>query len=400
MDYRVRQKRTKRKYLHIGLLAVLLLGVIFAGFWFLPGGDQAQSKTTKSKKLSQPTTNPKLVVGRYLLNGTVTWARGVEREANKDYGQPFSMLDTFQRDQYDSWSTDFECPITNNNVPYETQKSNLIFNCRPEFLPAASKYFNIFDLANNHTDNQGSETGLAETRQHLNDAGVQYFGTFDPGDADNVCEVISLPVRIQKTDKSEQKSSLPVAFCGWHYFYRKPLAGEIAAMDKYAKVMPVFAFVEMGTEYQPKANDIQVEIAHQIVDRNPEFLIANNPHWVQNTEVYKNKLIVYSTGNFIFDQLDAETNRSASIDVGLTVPYDNNVAKWLALSPQCATFHDSCLEIAQKQGLSKINLQLKYGIVAGQNGYKVITHKADAATQTAVEERTNWAATLKALGQQ
>lgn len=348
----------------------------------------------------QPRVTNQAISGRYLLNGTVTWARAVEQQARGDYHQPFSMLNTFNRDQYDAWSTDFECPITNNTVPYATQISKLIFNCRPEFLPAAAKYFNIFGLSNNHTGDQGGEVGLEETRKHLEAAGVQYFGTFDPADTENVCEVLTLPVRIQKSDKSEEKAALPVAFCGWHYFNRPDVrAGELEVMDQYSKIMPVFAFAEMGAEYLPAALPAQVSIAHNIIDRGPEFLIANNPHWVQNTEVYKGKLIVYSTGNFMFDQLDSETNRSASIDVSLRVPYDDNVAQWLKIASACSAFHDDCLAQAEKLGLSKVKLQLDYAVVAGQNGYRVITHKADAATQTAVEQRMNWAETLKQLGQ-
>lgn len=392
------QKAYRFKFAAGLLLSGLLFGVWWLGFHKPP----STSRTPSVIQPSQPalTNMPQTVAGRYLLNGTVTWARAVEQQAHGDFSQPFSLLDSFDRDQYDAWSTDFECPITDNVVPYQTQVNSLVFNCRPEFLPAATKYFTIFDLANNHTGDQGGEKGLAETRQHLEAAGVQYFGTFDPADTQNVCEILMLPVRLQKPDKTEQKSALPVAFCGWHYFNRPEVRpGELEVMDEYAKLMPVFAFVEMGPEYHAQALSSQIELAHRIIDRGPEFLIANNPHWVENSEAYKGKLIIYSTGNFIFDQLDSETNRSASIDVRLSVPYDNNIAKWIALAPTCAKFHDDCLNQAARQGLTKIALQLDYGIIAGQNGYKVITHKGDAATQQAVEERLNWAATLKALGQ-
>ena len=367
--------------------AILLLGVHKAD---APTADLHQAQKAAAAQ-------PQQVLGRYLLTGTTTWARAVERDAHGDYAQPFSQLNTFGRSRYDAWSTDFECPITNNVVPFSEQVNNLVFNCRPEFLPAATKYFDIFDLANNHTDNQGGETGLASTRQYLQKAGVQYFGTFDPADNKNVCEVLALPVRIEKSDKSITKGSLPVAFCGWHYVYRLPRAGEMDVMDAYNKLMPVFAFAEMGTEYEVRANAVQVSIAHQIIDHRPAFLIANNPHWVQNTEVYKGKLVVYSTGNFIFDQLDAETNRNANIDLHMTVTYDDNVAKWLELGPRCAAFHDDCLAEAQKEGLSKVSLHLTYGVVAGNSGDHVISHKADMVTQAAVEQRMNWGATCKQL---
>ncbi len=389
-----------RLWLVVATLVVLLASLaLFNGLL----GGQVKLSAPVSRP-NQPATSQgqppaKRVEGRYLLNGTVTWARGIEQQAAGDYSQPFRLLDSFSRQNYDAWSADFECPITDNSVSYQTEVAQLVFNCRPEFLPAAVKYFNIFDLANNHTDNQGGEVGLDETRQRLDAAGAQYFGTFDPADSDNVCEVLSLPVRIIRADKSQQTAALPVAFCGWHYFYRQPNAGEISVMDKYAKIMPVFAFAEMGAEYHAQADAIQASIAHQIIDHGPEFLIANNPHWVQNTEVYKGKLIVYSTGNFIFDQVDNETERSASIDVTASVDYNDNVGKWLELGPSCQAFHDDCLARAQKLELSKVQLKLKYDVVAGQNGYKLQAHKADAATQAAVEQRLNWAQTLQQLGQ-
>lgn len=342
------------------------------------------------------------VAGRYLFNGTTVWARAVEKYARNNYAQPFSQLDTLNRSSYDAWSTDFECPITDNVVPYQTQIDKLVFNCRPEFLPEASKYFNLYDLANNHTDNQDGQVGIASTRAYMDkQTGVQYFGNYDPTITKDICEVIAMPVRIQKSDKSEEKSSLPIAFCAWHYFnyFRGPYPDELAVVKQYADIMPVFGFVEMGNEYHATASTDQVTIAHQLVDTGLDFLLANNPHWVQNTEVYKGKLVVYSLGNFIFDQLDTETQRGASIDAAMTVPYDANVAKWLTLGPSCAAFRDTCLQTAQTQGLKKIPIKLSYAVVASQGGAGKITHKADAATQAAVEERMNWTATAKALGQ-
>lgn len=405
-------RRTKYHYYSGGgrfktrvwLIVPPVLALVFAGYFFINTSRvDAPGQTPTAKKPLAKISEPQKIEGRYLLNGTVVWARAVERDSQKpdggyDYTHPFSRLNTFNRADYDAWTADFECPITNNTVPYSVQANQLVFNCQPEFLPEAAKFFDIFDLANNHTDNQGGIKGLEETRQHLKNNGLQYFGSFDPGVANDVCEVVALPLRVQKSDKTEEKAKLPVAFCAWHYFYRKPLPGEVEAMQKYAIVMPVFAFAEMGTEYQPSADSIQQAIAHQIIDQGPEFLVANNPHWVQNSEVYKNKLIVYSTGNFIFDQIDPETQRSASIDLLISAKYSDNLAKWLKLGPECLNFQDSCLERARQLGLTKPKLELKYGVVAGQGGAGKVTHRADAATQKAVEERLNWSQTCQALG--
>ena len=382
---------------------VIVIGVIL---WLILKGRPSTQLTTNISpaNISTKQIEPQGLHGHYLFHGTTTWSRGVESESKRvdgtyDYAKPFSQLSTFDKNKYDAWFTSFECPITNNVVPFRTQVDNLIFNCRPEFLPEAAKYFDFYDLANNHTSDQGGMTGLAETREHLDKTpGVQYFGNFDPSITDDICEVVALPVRIQKSDKSETKDTVPVALCAWHYFSYQPKAGEIEQMKQYADIMPVFAFAEMGTEYLSYATSVQKEIAHKIIDQGPEFLIANNPHWVQNTEVYKGKLIVYATGNFIFDQLEPEEQRSASIDVTMDVPYDDNVAKWVELAATCKTFQDDCLAKARRQGLTKIEPKLTYGVVAGQGGYKKLTHKADATTQTDVEQRMGWSATLRALG--
>lgn len=394
------------KKLAIVTVILMVLGLLALGGWFV------YKELFRAKK--QPAIIPAApeqkaeqiretgVAGRYLFNGTTVWARAVEKYAKGDYAQPFSQLNTFNRAAYDGWSTDFECPITDNVVPYQTQIDKLVFNCRPEFLPEASKYFNLYDLANNHTDNQNGQAGIASTRAYMDkQPGVQYFGNFDPTITKDICEVIALPVRVQKIDNTEEKGTLPVAFCAWHYFnyFRGPTAEELAVVKQYADVMPVFGFVEMGNEYHATASNDQVTVAHQLVDTGLDFLLANNPHWVQNTEAYKGKLIVYSLGNFIFDQIDAETERGASLDTTLTIPYDDNLKQWLKLGPDCASFQDSCLQSARQKALKKVNIKLKYAVIASQGGAGKVTHKADAATQAAVEERMNWSATMKALGQ-
>ena len=123
------------------------------------------------------------VEGRYLFNGTIVMSRAVEKYAKGDYAQPFSQLNTLEPQKYDAWAADFQCPITNNVVPYEKKIANLVFNCRPEWLPELTKYVQLYNLANNHTGDQGYPEGFNETLNHLKDAGVQYFGNYDPTSA-------------------------------------------------------------------------------------------------------------------------------------------------------------------------------------------------------------------------
>lgn len=380
---------------------VLLVGL--AAFWFLRSNKVPISVPLISSNESQKGLEYEVVVGKYLFSGTVVIARAVENEARRangsiDYDQPFSKFDTFQPEQYDAWEFDHECPMTMQNIPYRQQVANTIFNCRPEFLPAMRKVFPniVANVANNHTKDLG-EDGYEETVKLLEAGGLQTIGNYDPRVKDDICEVVAWPVRVQKKGNSELKGTLPIAFCAWHYFEKDPGSGEIEAMDRYAKIMPVFAFSQVGVEYRPNADDKQISIAHKIADRDPEFVIVNSPHWVQETEAYKGKLIVYSTGNFIFDQLDEETNRGLSIAASMTLSYDENVAKWLELGDKCRPRNDDCLEQAEKMGLKKVDIKLSYEAVGSSTGYREVTQKAGAALQAAIEERANWKETLEGL---
>ena len=349
-------------------------------------------KTSSNKQLGT-------VEGRYLFSGTIVLARAVERDAHGDYNQPFSQLDSFEPSKYDGWLADLECPVTTKNVSYQEAIDTLKFNCKPEWLPALGKYFNLINLANNHTGDMGS-AGFIETQKHLGDAGIQTVGSVDPSSREDACEVMALPVRVTLNGARETKGTLPVAFCAFHYFFRRPLTGEMDIVKEFSKVMPTFGLMHVGVEYLPKAGIEQRDVAHTLIDNGTEFVIGNSPHWVQDAEVYKGKPIFYSTGNLIFDQLDTETNRGLNMDVAFTVQYDDNVAKWLALGESCKTRRDDCLNKAAEQKLTKVNMKFTYEPIASSGGVRQITHRSTQAVQKAVEERLGWTQIKQVLGQQ
>ncbi len=400
--YSVRERSQPPRRKKIVIIAgVFLLLVLVLIVWFALFRTKAVAPTTDNTPTAATNSAdaPESLSGTYLFSGTIVMARAVEKYANGDYAQPFSKFNTFNPKQYDGWLADWECPTDGDTViPYQQQIANLQFNCRPEWLPQISKYFNVMNLANNHSGDMGAET-FVKTQNYLTKAGIQVVGNYDPGVQKDVCEVIALPVRVNMPDDSTKKGTLPVAYCAWHYFEREPRAGEIEAMQQYAEVMPVFGLMHVGVEYVAKAGADQEAVAHKIIDSGAEFVIGNSPHWVQNTEVYKGKLIAYSTGNFIFDQLESETNRGASIEVAAKIPYDENVAQWLELGESCKKQYDDCLEKARAQGLKKITMNLSYDVVANTSGVRTVTQKAPAPIQAAVEARMNWAQTRKELEQ-
>jgi len=75
---------------------------------------------------------------------------------------------------------------------------------------------------------------------------------------------------------------------------------EIAAADKLADA--VIIMFHWGNEYTHKPTARQIEIAHAAIDAGADLVLGNHAHWVQIMEQYKDRLIMYSHGNFVFDQ--------------------------------------------------------------------------------------------------
>ena len=83
---------------------------------------------------------------------------------------------------------------------------------------------------------------------------------------------------------------------------------DIAALR--SKVDVLILSLHWGMEYDSLPSARQREQAHQLLDWGADMILGHHPHVVQGIEVYKNKVIAYSLGNFVFDQRGKGTNRS------------------------------------------------------------------------------------------
>jgi len=55
-----------------------------------------------------------------------------------------------------------------------------------------------------------------------------------------------------------------------------------------------------GQEYAQNHNRLQEDMAHYLIDSGADVVAGHHPHVVQGIEMYKNRLILYSLGNFVF----------------------------------------------------------------------------------------------------
>lgn len=198
-----------------------------------------------------------------------------------------------------------EGPVTERGshaVPY----GNLLFKFDPSAVqPLREAGVDAVSLANNHTFNQGKE-GLFETRVSLQADNIASFG--DP-------QIVTVD-NLWKTSVGEWQ----LALIGWNQIEisddgQDQLFDIIRTLEADSTIDAIIVLPHWGSEYQAQTTN-QVEAAHGLIEAGVDLIIGAHPHVVQGVEVYQDRFIAYSLGNFIFDQYWSEATQR-----GLVVRY-------------------------------------------------------------------------------
>ncbi len=150
--------------------------------------------------------------------------------------------------------------------------------------------FTLLSIANNHAQDQG-QTGRENTIKTLEKNDLGWCGNANEADSNSVH---------YGTVGREN-----YAFICLHSAIRKlDLEAALELIKSVRKnVNYLIVSIHWGIEYQHKANyELQIEPARAFIDAGADLIIGHHPHVVQNFEVYNGKLILYSLGNFVFDQ--------------------------------------------------------------------------------------------------
>lgn len=295
-----------------------------------------------------------VVLRTILYVGDIMLDRGVEYLMKKNgFDYPFEKI------KPTIGNTDFVCgnlegPIVNN--PKDFSSKSIEFAFVPETAKSlASAGFNLFSLANNHTLNMGS-IGLKETRELLLESGIIAVG--DPlGCGDDFIH--------------KNNDIIQVAFN--KTFPINCSDDEIAKTIKVIKSANPNNFlvvnIHWGEEYRPRNSISQKQTAHIIIDAGADLIIGHHPHVVQNIEIYNNKLIFYSLGNFIFDQYFSHETQQ-SLGVKLEMYSDKNIYYLIPIQSELAQpflmeneqAEDFLNELSKKSS-SELDQKIKLGIV-------------------------------------
>lgn len=243
-----------------------------------------------------------------LLVGDIMLDRGVESLIKKNSViYPFQKISQFLKG-VDIVFANLEGPIVKE--PQNFSSGSLNFNFLPQTTEGLSwAHFNLVSLANNHTLNRGKK-GLEETKQFLKEKNIDFVGD---------------PLKCTE-DFSFKKDN--IVFLAFNKTFPFNCSDEkiINTINSVKSLNPdslLIVSIHWGEEYQERNSIFQQELAHKIIEAGADVIVGHHPHVVQNIEIYKNKLIFYSLGNFVFDQYFSEDTQKG-LAVGIEI-YNNRI---------------------------------------------------------------------------
>ncbi len=86
---------------------------------------------------------------------------------------------------------------------------------------------------------------------------------------------------------------------------------DVANMRERADV--VIVSMHHGIEYMPQPSAAQKEFAHAAIDAGATLVVGHHPHVIEPIEEYGNGEIIYSLGNFVFDQYQRVETQHAEV---------------------------------------------------------------------------------------
>lgn len=271
----------------LGLLALLLI-------WWIGTSPYPSDRYIPAAYKDEPIT--------LLVGGDVNMGRQIGTKILAgDVGYPFLYIGEVLKDA-DITFVNLESQLADLGGETQSPTNEYRFAGPPEgAMSLASAGIDIVSVANNHMWDYGQDA-LFETFEHLGEAGVKYVG--------------ANPIPEHKYDATIlEVHNQRVAFLAMTTLLNgyERYAQEYVSFNNEEEIIKqieglrenvdyIFISIHTGTEYKITPDDLMVRLAHRFIDAGADGIIGHHPHVPQPIEVYNEKPIFYSLGNFAFWQ--------------------------------------------------------------------------------------------------
>ncbi len=298
----------------IGLLAFVFY-FCFADLIFVQKSDfisnVLRSEASQFASQEEEEIKPEKVGTTLLAVGDIMLSRhvGTRIRQAQDNILPFRKLKD-ELSQADITFGNLESPFYNKG-PLIT--SGMVFKAEPETIEGlVISGFDILSLANNHFGDRREEA-MVYTFKHLRENGIKFIGAgenFKEAHAPTFLNHEGIRFAFLAYDTPTVTPSSYAATeekPGLAFMDVEQLKKDIAKAKRRTEV--VIVSMHAGTEYTNQPNQAQKDFAHTACEAGASLVLGHHPHVVQITEQYNDCYIIYSLGNFVFDQMWSEETR-------------------------------------------------------------------------------------------
>lgn len=322
----------QKKHLPFTVILFILFFLLIFLIWylFITTGrteilEKARIKTVSSTlsnsiPLENPPINPRRngTPIKLIFAGDTCLDVGARRNINQfgvDY--PFHQVKD-EVEKADFSFLNLETSITERNTPYPKE---FTYKSTFESLQGITNAgFDLVGLANNHSMDYGKE-GLLDTFDHLKKANIPYIGA-----GRNSAEAYQAHTEIIKGKKIKFLSfSNVLPDINWYVGENKAGLANGYDINLIVKTIQkeketadhVFVYIHWGVEKTERPLDKNRAWAKQMIDAGASGVIGSHPHVLQGFEVYKEKPIAYSIGNFVFGGKTGLTAQTGLLQINI-----------------------------------------------------------------------------------
>lgn len=336
---RPRRRATDLLLVGIWVVALVLVGIIVADAWgggpgpttTLVAGAAAEqsatavmptppSTTTQAVGTTETTTSTTLPPLTVTAAGDVIGDRQVGTYIDAHGGE--AALQNVAPFLVDAQLTfvNLESPLSDQGS--RNTAKDVTFRGRPALVDGlASAGVDVVSLANNHALDWGGGA-LLDTIARLDAAGIAHAGA--GADLASAREPALLDTAAGAVAILAFTDIIPEGFpAGTDRPGVNPVRPDrdrlLADVREAASAADwVIVSLHWGIEYEGYAGGAQRELAHDVVDAGADLVLGHHPHVLQGFELYKDRLIAYSLGDFVFDHYSRATGETVILQAELT----------------------------------------------------------------------------------
>jgi len=203
-----------------------------------------------------------------------------------------------------------EFTYSNGGVPMEGKAYT--FRAKPERVEILKELgVDIVKLANNHVYDYGREA-LLDTFSTLEEAEIAYVGAgrnLEEAMEPVYVELQGKTIAFVAASRAEKNKITPQATGdtpGILRCYDTELFKQVIA-EADSKADFVLAYVHWGTEYSYDLEEAQLTTGKEYLEAGADVIIGAHSHCLQGMEYYEGKPIIYSLGNYWFNEKTLDT---------------------------------------------------------------------------------------------